>query len=620
MSENEHSTEVPPTAVVKSPVRQAGSRAGYVSFCVLGLLIVHALLLAWGGYRHSPTIDEVRWLPAGVAHWATGRFDVARVNPPFVRMVAAVPVLLAEPRTERTDGTTANVYRDFIELNGVRSAWLFTLGRWACIPFSLIGGYCCYCWARELYGTTCGLVALTLWCFSPNVLAHAQIVANDAPGAALAVAAGYLFWRWLKKPTWERAFIAGLTLGVAELAKTTLILFLGLWPLLWLVWSWSMPREPHRPRWQLQVAQLLVLLAIGLNVLNLGYGYEGSFRRLGDYAFGSQTLRGLEPGQRNRFTGTWLGELPLPLPAQYVLGLDEQKRHFEGSQIILQTYVRGRWTTHGVWYFYLYALAIKVPIGTWCLLLLSAVLRAFRLDRLKRGRDEMLLIVPALTVLLLASSQPGFTDHLRYILPAFPFVFVWISRVGWALTQRPRPVFLATAFGLAWSVGSSLWIYPHSLSYFNEFVGGPKNGHYHLVSSNIDYGQDLLYLKEWLDEHPQARPFHLAYWNLDSIDPAVLGVDFPRPPSGPAPRQPIPYSEPEKLGPQPGWHAANVNVLQGDDWPGRSEFPQFGYYGYLLNFEPVAMAGYSIYIYHISLDEANRVRRQMNLPPIAQEQ
>lgn len=48
-----------------------------------------------------------------------------------------------------------------------------------------------------------------------------------------------------------------------------------------------------------------------------------------------------------------------------------------------------------------------------------------------------------------------------------------------------------------WFVGSSLWIYPHSLSYFNEFVGGPLNGAEHLLGSNLDWGQDLRYVQQW---------------------------------------------------------------------------------------------------------------------------
>ena len=37
-----------------------------------------------------------------------------------------------------------------------------------------------------------------------------------------------------------------------------------------------------------------------------------------------------------------------------------------------------------------------------------------------------------------------------------------------------------------------------------------------------------------------------------------------------------------------------------------------------LNFQPVAMAGYSIYIYHITLADANRERRQMGLPELTE--
>ena len=37
---------------------------------------------------------------------------------------------------------------------------------------------------------------------------------------------------------------------------------------------------------------------------------------------------------------------------------------------------------------------------------------------------------------------------------------------------------------------------------------------------------------------------------------------------------------------------------------------------YFQRFQPVAMAGYSIYIYHITLDEANQARRELGLPEL----
>ena len=59
---------------------------------------------------------------------------------------------------------------------------------------------------------------------------------------------------------------------------------------------------------------------------------------------------------------------------------------------------------------------------------------------------------------------------------------------------------LARAGGVllvGWLVTSSLWIYPHSLSYFNEAIGGPLNGSERLLGSNVDWGQDLRYLNWW---------------------------------------------------------------------------------------------------------------------------
>src|SRR5690606_19303560 len=125
---------------------------------------------------------------------------------------------------------------DFIKANGERSIWLFTIARWACIPFSLVGGAFCFVWARELYGTLAGLAALTLWCFSPNILAHSELITPDAAATACGIAAAYFFWRWLKVPTWTRAACAGLLLGLAELSKMSWLFLFALWPLLWAFW------------------------------------------------------------------------------------------------------------------------------------------------------------------------------------------------------------------------------------------------------------------------------------------------------------------------------------------------------------------------------------------------
>lgn len=73
--------------------------------------------------------------------------------------------------------------------------------------------------------------------------------------------------------------------------------------------------------------------------------------------------------------------------------------------------------------YYLYGLAIKEPVGFIVLALMADRMTARRRDF---WRDEGVLLAPA--VLVLVSSQTGFNHHLRYVLPAFPFAFIWIGK------------------------------------------------------------------------------------------------------------------------------------------------------------------------------------------------
>ena len=56
------------------------------------ILVMHSSLLAWSAIRHSPVIDEVGHLPAGLSHWRLQRFDLYNVNPPLVRTIATAPM------------------------------------------------------------------------------------------------------------------------------------------------------------------------------------------------------------------------------------------------------------------------------------------------------------------------------------------------------------------------------------------------------------------------------------------------------------------------------------------------------------------------------------------------
>ena len=587
-------------------------------FVVVAILGVHITLVAVGAGVHSPGWDEWGHLPGGLSHWYTGHFHYYRVNPPLVRMIAAIPILLCGVRfdcppvsadaRERPEWECA---QRMVKVAGERIFWYFTLARWACIPFTFLGAVTCFCWASELYGKWSGLLALTLWSFSPAILGNAQMVTPDTGAAALGVTASYLFWRWLRASTVSRAVCAGVALGLAELAKFTWIVLFVLWPVLWITWG-AYRNRTSLGEYRRGIAQGVLILGLGVYIINVGYAFEGTGRRLGEFRFVSRLLRsGNSTVERvgtsrpdNWFAGSWLASIRMPLPANYVQGIDRQKLDFEQRP---WSYFRGEWRRGGWWYYYIYGLAIKEPLGTWVLVLFALVIGFFGRGYVAEWRDELMLLAPIAVVLTLVSSQTGFNHHIRYVLPIFPFGFIWVSKLARCVESGHRKVVASVGLALLWSVGSSLYHYPHSLSYFNELVGGPKNGHTHLLDSNIDWGQDLLFLKRWLQDHPEVQPIALAYSIPASlVDPVDFGIKYVQPPPGPNARLGHRLRPSAELGPLPGWYAIFVRPLRERDRK----------YAYFEHFEPVEMIGYTIRIYHISVDDANRVRRKLGLPEV----
>ncbi len=555
---------------------------------------------------------------------------------------------------------------------------LLIVARWLGALFSVLGGYLCYWFAAESYGTKAGCLSLMLWCFSPGILGNGTTIIPDVPAAAIGTAAVFCFWRWLRNPQWLEAIVAGLVLGLAELTKFTLVVFYPMLPTIWAVYRLSEWKTRERRNWLRQGGMFAVIVLLSMCVINCCYLFEGSFRPLQDFRFqstmftGYGCLKDVPSGGANRFAGTWLGKLPLPLPANMIQGIDTQRYDFEQG---CPSYLRGQWAEHGWWYYYLYALAIKEPLGTWCLVAVAVggtvadVLKTKPSAHLRevgdrRGcaavpspvpkaelrlfsaswRDEMVVLAPFFTILIFVSSQTGFSAHSRYAIPALPFLFVWTSKVGRFFEMRPftnrrLAIAVTIVIALTWSVGGSLAIYPHSLSYFNELAvalptpvdasnpkatggndechsvfttirkaigAGPRNGPRHLLDSNIDWGQDLFYLEDWYKSHPEARPIKVAYFGSYPLDRSIV-KSAGSPPSGPDREQIDDKTERATVGPLPGWYALSVNNIYSRDRQ----------YRYFLNFEPVAMAGYSIYIYHITPDEANRVRRELGLKELS---
>lgn len=567
---------------------------------VAAILLGHTCWLAWSAAWQSPTFNEPAHLVSGLAHWTSGRFELYRTNPPLTRLIAAIPVLIRGSETDWSGFSDSPGARSefrlgarYIEANGATSQDLFTLARWACIPFSLLGACTCYRWAKELYGSRVALCSLALWCSEPNILANAQLITPDIAATSGALFAAYTFWTWLRQQSWWTAMCASIGLGFALLTKFTLLILVILWPVLWLCWACTTAWRRNPVRWTKAVCQLVLMECLALIVINACYAFDDTFARLDSYRFVSASLNG---GDRsgtagNRFSDTCIGKLRVPFPRQYLLGIDAQKRDFEFFPY--DSYLHGEWKSGGWWYYYLYAACVKIPSGLLLMFVTSVVCLLCGIVRLPRERwwmDEVILFIPPVVIFVLVSTQTTFNLHFRYVLPAMGAAIV---AAPIAMTVKSKAIQVWIALCLVWSISSSVAIAPYSLSYFNELAGGADGGHRHLLHSSIDWGQDLLHLKRWCSEHPDATPMFVCYYGM--YNPIALGLNAEESPHGPDWAGKLPE---RKF--QPGWYAISVNYLYGCEWRlmNREVFTPFQ------DLVPVAQCGYSIFIYRVDDTQA----------------
>ena len=97
----------------------------------------------------------------------------------------------------------------------------------------------------------------------------------------------------------------------------------------------------------------------------------------------------------------------------------------------------------------------------------------------------------------------------------------------------------------------------------------------------MDWGEDFIYLTEWIDGHPDLKPLYVAYWGPSAIEKP--SADFKRPPE---------INDKVEGSREPGWYAVSVSHLRGDH-------RRPGNYTDFLEQTLVGHIGYTIYVYHI---------------------
>ncbi|HWP58720.1 MAG TPA: glycosyltransferase family 39 protein [Candidatus Acidoferrales bacterium] len=531
------------------------------SKAAVGLLLLAFLLQALASmWDEAPTFDELVSPAAGYAEIFTGDFRLIDDHPPLARILMALPLLALRPalpldhfswrEKEQKRKYRYDFAEQFFYVSNENADRMLFWSRLPVLALSTLLGFLVFVWARELYGASSGLVALYLYAFEPNLMAHSRLATNDLPVALMIFATVFLLWRYHQAPCLKRAALAGVLLGLALLTKFSA---LALLPIVFLASVFSPPNTADKSAPALANAVSGRILRAGAITALLAV--VASFVVLAFY------------GAR-----WWL----------FVETLKNGVVHYGAGHVARQghpAFLLGEVSTAGWWYYFPVAIAVKTPIP-----LLIFALIAFLTGSFRRGRAHYFLLLPVLVVVFAALTST-LNIGVRHVLPAYPFVIVMASSVATVRFSRPR-FFAALLCALGfWYMASTLKVFPSYLAYFNEFVG-PENGYRVLVDSNLDWGQDLKRLKHFMDEN-RIQKIYLSYFGTAS--PCYYGSRWIA----------LPGSEANCSGQAAtatsDYIAISATHLQSVYLPFRS-------YEWLKRYEPMARIGYSIFVYDIRGD------------------
>jgi 4-amino-4-deoxy-L-arabinose transferase-like glycosyltransferase len=531
---------------------------------VIGMLIGALILQAVGSmWNDAPTFDEIVSPAAGYAELVTGDLGLIDDHPPLARILMALPLLAFQPVVPLDHYSWRDKERERRYRYEFAQQFFYGANReadrmiyWSRLPIvflSTLLGLLLFQWATVLYGSCAGLLTLFLYVFEPNLMAHSRLATNDLPITLWIVCVVVQFWRYRQKPSVRNLALTGVLCGFALLVKfSALILFPILFLLAFFVpFPFRLKRDPSSRLEPFRACT--TLKAVFQAVVTSGFVLTIAL---------AVTLA---------FYGTsW---------RLFWQGINNAVIHYGASHLAARghpAFLMGEISLVGWWYYFPIAFAVKTPIP-----LLLYILAAVLLFSFKKNKAEYFLLIP-IGILLLAGLTSDLNIGLRHMLPAYPFLLVLAGSIVTAPFSRPR--FFCVSFGAlgGWYLASTLAIFPSYLAYFNEFIGS-ENGHRVLVDSNLDWGQDLKRLKQFMSQK-KIQQVYLSYFG--TADPCYYGIRFLSLPGTSSHCGDPP--EPAAI----RYLAISATNLQ-------SVYLPFKSYEWLKKLKPAWRIGYSIYLYDI---------------------
>lgn len=527
----------------------------------IALIAVQAALL-WQHLNYaSVTTDEFAHLPQALGYVRSGDPDFLIANPPSGPALAALAVSrdpavrfdFSEVLLPSGDAHDPAFFEWGVKFQGWNRdgyARAFHRPRMVIAGLTLALSVLAYVFARMLAGPRAGLIALFLFAFSPEFIAHGSLVTTDAAMALATVVFAFAFYLYARRRAWWLLPLPGIAVGLLLLAKHSAILLLPWVPVfLWLREDKSGKASvPLSRRAGRLAVEILAVGVVAWAVVTLPYHLGTSIAVPHEAAsvWPAENPPGLSAASRMVF------ELSVPLPKAWrralLLLLRDAGRPFP-------MYLLGRVRLEPTFWYYPVAFMLKTPLAL--ILLLLAAKAGSLLGAVKRSASAASALVwvglPSAYFYFLLGVVPGKQYGIRLAMPGLGLLLIFTAAsvagiLSWPPAGAPpdgdgpkhkkkliKTACLLMVLLMGWYAVDTLSAAPNLIGYFNEISGGPRPPHHgdrYLADSNLDWGQDWKELAKW-QRKQGSTPLRLAPFGL--IDPGLfggkfLGVECPLPP------------------------------------------------------------------------------------------
>lgn len=617
----------------------------------------------------TATFDERAHIPAAYSSVRYGDMRLNPEHPPLLKDLAGLPLLFLHLSFPiQSDLWTDGITKSWQNGTSMWSTWsigtefIYKSGNdaesilfWSRLPIVLLGlllGFFIYRFTKELAGTGAGLFATLLYAFDPNVLAHDHYVTTDLGIAAFIFITTYYFIRFLKDPSPKHILIAGVTLGLAQLAKFSAIILIPLFGLIVIITAFTKQPSPSNSA-SLQAFRLKTVFAFLLDYLKIlviaffliWMGYLANTWNMpaeitikhADLVFAGDAA----PKTFARNTINTLAQTPGLKPiAHYMLGVFMVFSRITGGNSF---YFLGEVPNQASKLYFPLVFFLKETLPLIFLILFTLSYSVFRFIKPDASDTHSSKIpfsrsfqknIPQYTMLsfvvfyVYLSISGNLNIGFRHLFPIFPFIYVLVTVTLFRFIKNrstcaeqtycpTRHMYRILLGGFVfWIIAIPFIAYPNYLSYFNEIVGA-KNGHKYVVDSNYDWGQNLKRLKTWTDDYNRcvgeqnSLPEHQCNTLTDNGTYPTqtpienIHIDY-------FGGSEISYYFPEGTystwtstnAPQPGWFAISATFFEENTHkilkPGETD------YKWLLNYQPIGSAGNSMLIFYISPESLER--------------